>query len=71
MAEGAPAETFIDNVSRQSFDNHAEYEALYPNAAPMVELELPRVKFARQLPKAVVRRLAAVADALQGAPALV
>ena len=29
LAEGVPAETFIDNVSRRRFDNYAEYEALY------------------------------------------
>ena len=29
LAEGTPAETFIDNVSRRRFDNFAEYEALY------------------------------------------
>lgn len=57
LAEGAAAETFIDNVSREQFDNAAEYAALYPNAAPMQELDLPRVKFARQLPRAIAHRL--------------
>ena len=69
LAEGAPAETFIDNVSREEFDNHAEYAALYPNAQPMVEMDLPRVKFARQLTRAISRRLEAVADELMGAQA--
>ena len=49
LANGAPAETFIDNESRQRFDNAAEYEALYPKERPMRELQLPRVKFRRQL----------------------
>lgn len=62
LANGAPAETFIDNVSRTEFDNWTEYDALYPNVAPMVELDLPRVKFARQLPKAISDRLNAVAE---------
>lgn len=66
LAEGTPAETFIDNVSRQAFDNWEEFEALYPNAAPMVELELPRVMWARQLPRIVRNRLEAVADRLLG-----
>ncbi len=65
LAEGAPTETFVDNISREHFDNYAEYAALYPNAAPMVELDLPRVAFGRQLPEVIRRRLAAVADALQ------
>ena len=65
LANGAPAETFIDNVSRKEFDNWAEYEALYPNAAPMVELDLPRVKFARQLPKAISDKLDAMAELIK------
>jgi hypothetical protein len=65
LANGAPAETFIDNVSRKEFDNWAEYESLYPNAAPMIELDLPRVKFARQLPKAISDRLEASAKLLE------
>lgn len=66
LAEGLPAETFIDNVSREQFDNYAEYEALYPNAPPMEELDLPRVMFRRQLPKAIAKRLDARIDALMG-----
>jgi hypothetical protein len=57
FAEGAPTETFIDNVSRKAFNNHAEYEALYPNAKPMVELDIPRVKYARQVPKTMLAKL--------------
>lgn len=57
FAEGAPTETFIDNVSRKAFYNHSEYEALYPNANPMVELDIPRVKYARQVPKAMLAKL--------------
>lgn len=62
LAEGAAAETFVDNVSREKFDNYAEYQQLYPVAKPMQELDLPRVCFARQLPRAISRRLEAVAD---------
>jgi len=65
LANGAAAETFIDNVSRKEFDNWAEYEALYPNAAPMIELDLPRVKFARQLPKVISDRLDTVAKFIE------
>jgi hypothetical protein len=62
LANGAVAETFIDNVSRKEFDNWAEYDALYPNAAPMIELDIPRVKFARQLPQVIAKRLDAIAQ---------
>jgi hypothetical protein len=59
VAEGVPAETFVDNVTRRRFDNYAEYEALYGDAgATIAELELPRVKSARQLPWTVLQRLA-------------
>jgi len=56
-ANGLPAETFIDNVSRRQFDNYAEYEAKYPNEALMFELDLPRVRFQRQLSKRTRKRL--------------
>jgi hypothetical protein len=62
LAEGAPTETFIDNVSRKSFYNHAEYEAKYPDAQPMLEVDIPRVKYARQLPMATRHRLVAVSN---------
>jgi hypothetical protein len=59
LAEGVPAETFVDNVTRRRFDNYAQYEALYGDTGPLLaELDLPRVKSARQLPQAIRRRLA-------------
>ena len=58
LAEGAPAETYLDHVTRRRFDNFAEYEALYGAEVPAIaELPLPRVKSARQLPAAVRARL--------------
>ncbi len=57
LANGAPAETFIDNVSRRMFANFAEYEALYGEEAEMEELPLPRAMSARQLPSAIRARL--------------
>jgi len=67
LAEGAPAESFVDNVTRRRFDNFAEYAALYGDEAPTIaEQERPRVKSARQLPCAVRARLAARAEALAG-----
>ena len=65
LAEGVPAETFVDNVTRRRFDNFAEFEALYGDcAATIAELDAPRVKSARQLPQALRERLAARARTL-------
>ena len=65
LAEGAPAETFIDNVSRQRLDNYAEFEALYGAAPePMEELPQPRAMSARQVPRAIRERIAAAAAVL-------
>ena len=50
LANGAPAETFIDNVSRRAFDNFAEFEALYGDVPEMQELDYPRAMSARQVP---------------------
>jgi uncharacterized delta-60 repeat protein len=63
-AEGVPCETFIDNVSREQFDNYAEYQALYPNTRMMKELRLPRVRFKRQLPESIRDRLESRIDEL-------
>ncbi|MBS0643206.1 MAG: Hint domain-containing protein, partial [Proteobacteria bacterium] len=57
LAEGAAAETFIDNVDRMAFDNWAEHEALYPAGAPIAEMDLPRAKSHRQVPRRVRDRL--------------
>ncbi|WP_127562584.1 Hint domain-containing protein [Nioella ostreopsis] len=53
LANGAPAETFIDNVSRRVFDNFAEFEALYGDVPEMEELPYPRAMSARQVPQKV------------------
>ena len=54
LAEGVAAETFVDNASRRRFDNHADYVALYGEApAAIVELERPRIKSARQVPRSI------------------
>lgn len=58
LAEGAPTETFVDNVTRRRFDNFAEYEELFGvETGKMDELDHPRVKSARQLPAALRARL--------------
>jgi hypothetical protein len=58
LAEGAPAETFIDNVTRELFDNYAEFEALYGAAPePMQELPQPRAKSFRQVPPSIRNKI--------------
>jgi hypothetical protein len=57
LANGAPAETFIDNVSRRVFDNYAEFEALYGDVPEMEELPYPRAMSVRQVPDWVQRKL--------------
>ncbi|MGI3186296.1 Hint domain-containing protein [Nioella aestuarii] len=57
LANGAPAETFIDNVSRRVFDNFAEFEALYGDVPEMEELPYPRAMSARQVPARIVAQL--------------
>ena len=57
LANGAPAESFVDNVERASFDNYDEYLALYGKPTPIPELDLPRAMSPRQLPLALRRML--------------
>jgi hypothetical protein len=64
MAEGAPAETFVDNVTRRRFDNFAEYQAMFPEERAIVELDYPRALSARQVPPAIRVRLAERAETL-------
>ncbi|WP_420396695.1 Hint domain-containing protein [Nioella sp.] len=58
FANGAPAETFIDNVSRRAFGNFAEFETLYGDVPEMEELPYPRAMSARQVPGRIVAKLA-------------
>ncbi len=64
LAEGVPAETFVDNVDRMGFDNWDEHLALYPEGRQIAELPLPRAKSHRQVPMAMRRHLAARAAEL-------
>ena len=66
LAEGAPAETFVDAVTRRRFDNFAEYQALYGDEQPdmIVEHDAPRALTARQLSPEIRDRLAMRAEAL-------
>jgi len=56
LAEGVPAETYVDNVDALGFDNGQEREAI-ADGAPLGEMTLPRAKSRRQLPAALRARL--------------
>jgi Hint domain len=66
LAEGVPAETFIDNVDRLAFDNWDEHVQLYPDGRSIKELPYPRATSSRQVPADVNRRLAARAALAAG-----
>jgi hypothetical protein len=66
LAEGAPAETFVDNVDREVFDIWDEYKAIVGDEAPIPEMDLPRAKSHRQVPAAVRALIAERAEALLG-----
>ena len=53
LAEGTPAETFIDNVDRANFDNWNEYHAIYPEGKDVIEMSYPRAKAYRQIPRVI------------------
>ena len=59
LAEGAPAETYIDYVARRAFDNYAEYVELYREERTIPELEYPRISSARMVPQVLQERLSA------------
>jgi Hint domain len=64
FAEGAPAESFVDDESRVQFDNAFEYEALYPDAVRQpARFCAPRVEDGYEL-EAIRNRLARRADIL-------
>ncbi|MEM9224835.1 MAG: Hint domain-containing protein, partial [Pseudomonadota bacterium] len=51
LANGAPAETFVDYRTRRAFENYAEYEALFgKDERNLPEMTLPRAMSRRQVP---------------------
>lgn len=58
LANGAPAETFVDHAGRRAFDNFAEYLTLYGDERPIHEMNRPRVSAARLVPPDITARLA-------------
>jgi autotransporter passenger strand-loop-strand repeat protein len=66
LAEGTPAESFVDNVHRMAFDNWEEHEALY-GRSPVAEMPHPRAQSYRQVPEDIQDRLLARAYVMEGA----
>ncbi len=69
LANGAAAETFVDNADRMGFDNWDEHQALFGTEVDMIEMAIPRAKSARQVPAATRARLAALASRNEAAAA--
>jgi len=67
LAENTPAETFVDNVDRMSFDNWNEHLALYPEGKSISELPYPRAKGRRQVPVHLRVKLAERAELIGAA----
>lgn len=57
LAEGVPAETFIDYAGRRAFDNYQEYLDLYGCERIIPEMSRPRLSAARQLPRSLAQWL--------------
>ena len=57
LANGVPAETFVDVVTRSHFDNYQEYVELYGAPKIIPEMPYPRISSARLLPQAIKDRL--------------
>ena len=62
LANGAPAETYVDYVGRRAFDNYAEFLALYGGEDTIAEMELPRISSLRQMPSSLRRRFGLAED---------
>jgi hypothetical protein len=67
LAEGVPAETFVDNIERVHFDNWEEHERLYPQGRAIAELPYARASSARQVPQSIARKIAIRAQELDSA----
>ncbi|MCB8883972.1 Hint domain-containing protein [Acidisoma cellulosilytica] len=65
LAEGAPTETFVDNVDRMGFDNWDEYEALGIKES-IPEMDYPRAQSARQIPSQIRMKISETAVRLFG-----
>jgi hypothetical protein len=67
VAEGAASESFVDDESRQLFDNASEYHELYPRSTSQpARFFAPRIEDGYEL-EAVRQRLAARAESARSA----
>jgi hypothetical protein len=57
LAEGCPAESFLDYGGRHRFDGHDAYLRHHGQDRPIPEMPLPRITCARQLPPLLRARL--------------
>ncbi|MEY8838434.1 Hint domain-containing protein, partial [Cribrihabitans sp. XS_ASV171] len=58
LAEGVPAETFIDYVDRAAFDNYQEYLDRYGEDRTISEMSFPRISAGRLVPANLKSRFA-------------
>lgn len=66
LAEGVAAETFVDHVDRLRFDNWVEQVDAQPELGTIKELPYARAASARQVPTAIIRRIASRVAAVAG-----
>ncbi|WP_050530423.1 Hint domain-containing protein [Pseudaestuariivita atlantica] len=57
LANGLPAESFVDYTGRAAYDNHVDYLALHGAERLIPEMPLPRISARRHLPTALRARL--------------
>jgi len=67
LANGTPAETFVDAVTRSHFDNYQEYLDLYGAERIIPEMQAPRITARRLVPAAIRARLGIGGAARQSA----
>ena len=60
LANGAPAETFVDIPGRRAFDNYREYLDLYGAERIIPEMDRPRISAQRVVPDHIKARLGIV-----------
>ena len=57
LANGLPAETFVDAAARSNFDNHQEYLDLYGAERLIPEMNAPRISSQRLVPDSIKAKL--------------
>ena len=67
LANGAPAEMFVDAVGRAAFDNHGEYLEHYGVERIIPGMDRPRISAQRLLPEARRARLG-IGEAIRSMP---